>query len=110
MRIGIDIIEVKRFAKIKKADFKYWHKFFSKREWQYAFVSFKSAERLAGIFAAKEAVMKALGGKYAGRFDLMEILHKENGAPFAKIEKSAKKVFISISHERKYAVAVAVTN
>jgi phosphopantetheine--protein transferase-like protein len=106
--IGIDIIEIKRFAKIKKSDFARWQKFFSEHEWHYAFGSKKSAERLAGIFSAKEAVMKALGGKYGGRFDLIEILHKKNGAPFTKVEKSAKKIFISISHEKKHAVAIAM--
>lgn len=107
--IGIDLVEIKRFKKIKEGDFARWQKFFSKREWQYAFSSQKSTERLAGIFAAKESAIKALGDKYGGRFDLIEVLHKKNGAPFAKIRKSAKKVFISISHERKHAVAIAIT-
>ena len=107
--IGIDIIEIKRFAKIKKSDFARWQKFFSEHEWQYAFGSKKSAERLAGIFSAKEAVMKALGGKYGGRFDLIEILHKKNGAPSVRIKKCEGKVFVSISHEKKYAVAVAIS-
>jgi phosphopantetheine--protein transferase-like protein len=105
--IGIDLVEIKRFAKIKKSDFARWQKFFSEHEWQYAFGSKKSAERLAGIFSAKEAVMKALGGKYAGRFDLIEIMHGKSGYPFVRIKKSTKKIFLSISHERKYAVAIA---
>lgn len=106
--IGIDIVEIKRFKKIKEGDLKYWRKFFSEKEWQHAFESIKSAERLAGIFAAKEAVMKVLGGKYVGRFDLVEVFYRKTGAPAVKVKNCEQKIYISISHEKKYAVAVTM--
>ncbi len=71
---------------------------------------------MAGKFAAKEAVMKALGVFFASGVSLrdIEILNRPSGMPYVKLNTRltpkivGKKVLISISHEKKYAVALAV--
>jgi phosphopantetheine--protein transferase-like protein len=59
---------------------------------------------LAGLWAAKEAVMKASGTE-AGRWLSIEIEHTQSGAPIAHIDDMTFE--ISISHHGDYAVAVA---
>ena len=56
-------------------------------------------EYLAGRWAAKEAVFKAAGLNNA------IILSRSNGSPYVK---DREDIVVSISHERAYAVAVAV--
>ena len=75
---------------------------------------------LAGRFAAKEAVFKAFGGTLHGTgFDLrkIETLSCEDGSPYVVINEELSKlmdasgvktVHISISHEGRYAIAMAV--
>lgn len=78
----------------------------------------KWAESLSGNFAAKEAVAKALGSGFRGfgPGDI-EIGRNEAGAPVAvlsggareRLERlGAKHIWLSISHERMFATAVAV--
>jgi phosphopantetheine--protein transferase-like protein len=107
--IGIDIISIKRFKKLVKDDFEYWNKFFSQDEWEYSFKKPDPHASLAGIYAAKEAVMKAVGGKVLGRADKINISHERDGKPSVRIEeKINKNIHISISHTSDTAVAVAI--
>ena len=105
MSIGIDIVSIKKFKRIKESDFKHWQKVFVPKEWQYAFAGkIKYAERLAGIFAAKEAAMKAFGKTGVKNFLAFEITHLPSGAP--KLNKPRSK--ISIAHNQDMAVAVVL--
>lgn len=78
------------------------------------------AERIAGNFAAKEAVAKALGTGFRG-FSLkdVEILRDELGRPFMTSDSLKKvvntlkinerlKVHLSISHEKEFAMATCI--
>jgi len=108
--IGIDIIEVERFGKFRsdKDDF-FLEKNFTKKEREYCF-SFKDASpHLAGTFAAKEAIYKALGGKGVA-LPLIEIRrHAKNGQPLVWVRgKKDASLLLSISHTKDTAVAVAV--
>lgn len=78
----------------------------------------KGAQTAAGCWAAKEAVAKALGTGFVeyGLKDI-EILADANGAPQAYLYRGAQarmarlgalSVFVSISHEKGMAMAVAV--
>ena len=66
---------------------------------------------LAGKFAAKEAISKALGsgiGKKL-RFKEISILNETSGKPFAKIDRyNLENIHISISHSNDNAVALAI--
>ena len=77
----------------------------------------RRAEFLAGRFAAKEAISKALGtgfGVLGIAMTDMEVLRRESGAPFVQLsgqalaayeKKGGKNVSISISHDGGMAVA-----
>lgn len=107
--VGIDIIAVSRFSRIKKLDYKHWLKFFTKAEWQYSFARPDPAQTLAGVYAAKEAVMKALGRGLLGRADRIEIGRAAGRRPIVKIDKKKDtKISVSISHTEGIAAAVAV--
>ena len=102
--IGIDIVDIERIEKmIKRYGNRFLKRIFTEREIDYAIKNKNSAEHFAGRFAAKEAVIKA--SREALPMKEIEILNKENGEPF--VEKM-KNILISISHEKKYAVAVAI--
>lgn len=77
------------------------------------------AERIAGRFAAKEAVLKALGTGLAGgaSWKHVEILPDAAGAPRVTFHgavartlraRGATHCHISISHQGDYAVAFAI--
>ena len=75
----------------------------------------RRAERAAGMFAAKEAVAKALGTGFNGfGFDDIEILADDLGKPVVRLSSGAQSragggyVHISISHDGGYALAFAV--
>lgn len=105
MNIGIDLISIDKFRRIKISDFKHWKHVFSEQEWKYAFThKVKSAERLSGIFAAKEAAMKAFGKTGVKNFLKFLVSHKNDGAPLLNLPGYK----LSISHDSKSAVAVVI--
>jgi len=107
--LGIDIIKISKFKKITQKDYSFWSKFFTKEEWDYSFSRPGPAQSLAGIFAAKEAVFKAIGSEDKKDFTKIGISHAKSGQPIASIKNIEKtRVNVSISHEKDYAVAVAI--
>jgi len=68
-------------------------------------------EHLAGRFAAKEAVWKAVGEPKLLHRDI-QVRNRSNGKPeviFPKrFARLARRVTISLSHGREYAVAMAI--
>jgi holo-[acyl-carrier protein] synthase len=100
--IGVDIVNISRFKNKSQA---FFNKIFSDRELEEA----KSAnfyEKIAGKWAAKEAAYKA-GLIYANKD--IEIL-SNNLKPKIYINGSEQNHLVSISHEKKYAVAVVWAN
>ena len=106
IKAGIDIVHIPRIAELmqnKAAVNKTFHK---------SELKTNSPEHLAGIFAAKEAVMKALDLK-AGSWKKIEISHLPSGKPFVKLysslnQKKIESCDISISHHGDYVLSVAV--
>lgn len=115
--IGNDIIEV---ARIKKAWIRHGERFlnkiFTKKEQAYCLSKKAFPERhLAGRFAAKEAISKALGsGIGLISWTDLEIINDPAGRPVVWLSNHAKELFnqpqihISISHCHEYATAVAI--
>lgn len=111
--IGTDIIEISR---IKDAKESFYKSVFTSRELLKLHGS--KYNSLAGMFAAKEAVAKALGTGFMGFAPRdIEIVQDEKGKPFCFLNNGAeerlkeiggKDVYISISHSKENAVAVAV--
>ena len=107
--IGIDIVEVSRSRRKKyeeKRDF--YKKIFVKPAIKKCLNFKNSAERFAGKFAIKEAVIKSISGKI-GFLDI-ETSHLKS-KPIVKIKKSRETYdFIaSLSHENDFAIAVVIS-
>lgn len=108
-RIGCDIIEIERIKRsMENEDF--LKRFFSARE-QVLFQKKNFApQTVAGNFAAKEAVVKALGTGFTGiGVADVEILRDESGQPILANQALRDRYHcsISISHCETYAMAVA---
>jgi len=107
--VGIDIVEIGRLKDVKKGDFMLWNKVFTESEWQYCFDKPLPLEHLAGIFAAKEAVMKAVGEKIMKQYTAIVVKHMKDGKPIIELSlPEALTVEISISHSKENAVAIAL--
>lgn len=112
--IGIDIVEVKRIGFFLETE-RRMKKIFTDNEVMYIKNKNMNLQSAAGIWAAKEAFSKALGTGVVG-FSMkdVEIISKENTRPYIKLydkayklyeSRDCKKIFLSISHEKEYAVA-----
>jgi holo-[acyl-carrier protein] synthase len=103
--VGIDIVEVARIARaVENHGDRFLTRVFTGEEIRYVEGKKGAHQSLAGRFAAKEAFMKALGGK----LEWKEIQVSEvNGKPFI-LWRGERYEGVSISHEKAYAVAVVV--
>lgn len=115
--IGTDIIEIERIEIAIKRTNSFLNKLFTENEMRiFEARGFKS-EVIAGNFAAKEAVSKAIGTGFRnfGVKDI-EILRDELGKPLVNLNekvydvlgRSDVNIHISISHNRTNAIAYAV--
>lgn len=116
LRSGIDIIEISRLDEINPAiRQRFITRVFTRDEIAQAH---DRTEALTGLFAAKEAVSKALGtGIGYVRWQDIEIVHLPSGQPILKLHSKAQTVAeqlglkswsVSISHDRDKVVALAV--
>jgi holo-[acyl-carrier protein] synthase len=90
---------------------------FTPEERAYCDAKARPAESYAGRFAAREAVIKALGGYRGKRWQDISVTRAPSGAPSVRLEGNAKAradqlgisdVLITFTHERTSAVAFAV--
>ena len=120
MGIGIDTVDIDRFSRVAEDKGRtFLLKIFTEKEIDYAKTKKAKYMHMAGKFAAKEAVKKALpNGKEIGLnwFDI-EILNGEDGKPYAQLHGRAKKlmeefnlsqVLVSVSHTDKTAISNAM--
>ena len=116
--IGTDIAEVKRFEKwVRNPEM--LERFFNEKEISSAKSEAARCQHYAVRFAAKEAFSKALGTGISG-FGLKEvyITNDSEGKPLLNIEGAALSLmkerlgdcnaFVSLSHEKEYAVAFVI--
>ena len=120
MGMGVDIVEVRRIeALLSKYGQRFTNRLLSLSEQAIPeLVEYSNSIRLAGRWAAKEAVSKALGSGFKGfGFYDIEIFNDELGAPQVRLQGGAAtranqvgicSISVSISHEREYAVAMAL--
>ena len=104
MKCGVDLIFIPDFEeRIQRSGKGFLKKAFLERELENT-----EASHLAGVFAAKEAVLKALNLP-VGSWLETEVVYQDNGKP--EIRVSGKKVpnsDLGISHTGDYAIAVFV--
>ncbi len=117
--IGIDIIEVARIKAAIEKNRKFVEKIFSPDELKFSERGVFRYEELAGRFAAKEAVLKAIkvGWRKGISFRNVIILNEKSGAPYVVLSGRAKeiaedlniaKIFLSISHTKELAIGMAI--
>jgi holo-[acyl-carrier protein] synthase len=108
---GVDITEVRRLKQaIEKWGNSFVHRVFTQDELENAKTRGSFYQHLAGRFAAKEAVFKAMGDKDLSWQDV-EITNDKEGKPLCRILNGRGKkvdVHISISHVKNYATALAI--
>ncbi len=108
MNLGVDVVDVARFRTMLERSPGIAARFFTDDERAYCDASPDPQLRLAGTFAAKEAVMKACGLTPAPAWARrIRITREASGRPAATVEGRAP-VSVSISHDGPVAVAVAL--
>ena len=122
--LGIDVVSLARFTRLLRTDREtaLRRHVFTEREWPSDWGSRPTSFLLAKLsarFAVKEAAMKALGcgwgqGTYFKEF---EVVPREDGGIELELHGNAARLaerrginnwFVSIAHERYYAVATAL--
>lgn len=118
MLVGIDIIDVSRMEKMA-LNLNYSKRVFTAYELDYIDKTNKRTQRMAGLYCAKEAFLKALGIGVRNGIDFLEIevQHDKLGKPFLKLSdkvrimmatKNIKDVAISISHTDGISTAICI--
>ena len=117
---GIDLVDFPRIEEmIKRHGERFLNRVFTAAEQAYAEANKNGTEKLAGRFAAKEAVLKLMGTGWRGKIAWtdIEIVNNPAGQPevtlsgeVKKIAKrlSIKHISISITHTANFAIASAV--
>lgn len=115
--LGTDIIECARIASsLERQGTRFLERLFTKKEIAYCERYNESSRHYAGRFAAKEAILKALGTGLSPEISWtdIEVLNDERGKPQASLSPRALPLLeggaleISISHCEAYATAVAI--
>lgn len=120
--LGVDIVEIERMRKILKRSPAFARKVFSAEECRYCDATAQPAVHYATRFAAKEAVLKALGTGFSqgiGARDV-EVRRTSKGRPYAVLTGRAKQVAqalgvrelplsLSYTHTDAVACAMAIT-
>tara|TARA_B110000259_G_C13797079_1_gene315181 strand:- start:160 stop:546 length:387 start_codon:yes stop_codon:yes gene_type:complete len=119
--IGTDIVHVARIKKLLTENKKFRNRIYSAQEIKYCESKINKIASYTKRFAAKEAFAKALGiGIRKGiSFNEISIINNKIGAPFIelsgktktiakKITKKKNKIYLSLSDEKKYALATVI--
>lgn len=115
--IGTDIIEIERINRAINNTPMFLEKIFTKRELDELNKSTLRVESVAGNFAVKEAVSKAVGTGMRGfSFNDIEVFRDELGKPIVEVSDKIKDIIkvdnytfnVSISHNRTCAIAFVV--
>lgn len=118
--IGIDLVEIDRIAAaLERHGDRFVRRFCREGEVRAIANPTALAQHVAGLFAAKEAVLKALGTGWADGLTLrqVEIIRSRRGEPGARLHEAAHQrafelgvgtIHVSITHDHGVAAAIAV--
>ena len=116
--LGVDIIEIERMARALQRVPAMRERLFTPNEIDYAEAKARPVVHYALFFAAKEAVLKALGTGFKGMgFTDVEVLHAKNGRPYPHLSGAAEaeaarqqvvSIELSLSYTHQVGVASAV--
>jgi holo-[acyl-carrier protein] synthase len=110
--VGIDLLEIDRMERALERHPRLAERIFTAAEREYAAARARPGRHLAARFAAKEAVVKALG--LSGGFGLREIEVLAGEPPTVRLAgrgaaaAGEQHVEISLTHSRDNAAAVAI--
>jgi len=117
---GIDLVDFPRIEEmIERHGSHFLDRIFTQTEQEQANVMKNRIERLAGRFAAKEAILKMLGTGWRGKIAWtdIEITNNQFGQPQVRLSGEVKKiasklgvkeVSLSITHTANFVIASAV--
>lgn len=110
--VGIDLLEIDRLERALRRYPRLAERIFTPAERDYAAARARPARHLAARFAAKEAVVKALG--LSGGFGLAQIEVLAGEPPtvelYGRVAEAAgrRRIDVSLTHSRDFAAAVAI--
>jgi len=117
---GIDLVDFPRIeSMVARHGERFLDRVFTKREQADAQAVHNRVEKLAGRFAAKEAVLKLLGTGWRGKIAWtdIEVVNNASGQPEVRMdgevkriadEAGVKQIALSITHTANFAIASAV--
>ena len=117
---GIDLVDCPRIEQmIERHGQRFVRRVFTDAEQAYARTNRNEIEKLAGRFAAKEAVLKLMGTGWRGKIAWtdIEIINNPKGQPEVTITGEVKRIAdelgiehisVSITHTANFAIASAV--
>lgn len=116
---GIDIVSVKRIRQaIGRGKSGFLKRVYTRREKDYCKLRARCFEHYAARFAAKEALIKALGDKaHCVAMNQIEIRNQPSGKPRIVLSPAVLKkaglsrknqIELSLSHDRDYAIASVI--
>jgi holo-[acyl-carrier protein] synthase len=115
MEIGVDIVDLDRIETLyTRYGMKFLQRFLTEEEIAICLHKPQVVASIAGRFAAKEAVVKALGTGFSGdvHWKSFEILNDESGRPYVRSTDvncfQGRSIKISIAHDRRAAVAMSI--
>jgi holo-[acyl-carrier protein] synthase len=118
--IGIDTIELERVAGVlERYPERFLQKIYTEGEREYFSRWSDPVPRIAGRFAVKESVMKALGTGWSRgvRWRDIEVVRHPSGKPEVKLHGEARRIFsamgaseiqCTITHSRDHAMAMVI--
>ena len=118
--IGLDLVKIARIRSLTgRWQERFLQRLYTDAERRYCFRLAFSYASLAGRFAAKEAVLKALGTGWSGgiRWVEIQVLNDPTGRPVATAngrvgallhEAGVTGIHVSLSHDAEYAIAEAI--
>lgn len=117
---GIDLVDCPRIEQmVKQHGQRFIRRIFTDAEQAYANTNTNTIEKLAGRFAAKEAVLKLMGTGWRGKIAWtdIEVTNNDMGQPnvalSGEVERLANKlgigqISVSITHTANFVIASAV--
>jgi holo-[acyl-carrier protein] synthase len=119
--IGTDIVDISRIKILLNKNKKLINRVFSLKEIKYCESRSNKIASYSKRFAAKEAFAKALGTGISNgiSFNEISVINNKSGAPFIellgktktitkKLTKKKNKIYLSLSDEKKYALALVI--
>lgn len=116
--VGIDLVKIDRMKEVvEKWGQRFIERVFTAGEISYCYEKKNPYLSLSVRFAAKEALIKAIGSAVPVSLTDIEVINVDTGKPFLKIngrikdffeEKAISKAHLSLSHEHEYGLACVV--